>query len=46
MKLSANAFNTDYITKDELIHLLEVLKCYLLNISNLLPKSEVMSDDE
>lgn len=41
-----NAFNSDCITKDELIHLSEVLKCYLLTISNLLPKSGVMSDDE
>ena len=41
-----NAFNSDCITKDEAIHLLEELKCYLLTISNLLSKSEVMSDDE
>lgn len=41
-----NAFNSDCITKDEQVHLLEVLKCYLLAISNLLSKSEVMSDDE
>ena len=41
-----NAFNSDCITKDEQVHLLQVLKCYLLAISNLLSKSEVMSDDE
>lgn len=41
-----NAFNSDCITKDEQVHLSEVLRCYLLTISNLLPKSEVMSDDE
>ena len=32
--------------KDELVHLLEVLKCYLMSISKLLAQSEVMSDDE
>lgn len=41
-----NAFNSDCITMDEQVHLLEVLKCYLLAISNLLSKSEVMLDDE
>lgn len=38
------AFNSSSITKDEQVHLLEVLKCYLLAISNLLSKSEVMLD--
>ena len=37
-----NAFNSDRSTMDEQVYLLEVLKCYLLAISNLLSKSEVM----
>lgn len=40
------AFDNDCITKDEAIHLLEVLKCYLMSISKLLEESQVMSDDE
>lgn len=40
------AFDNDCITKDEAIHLLEVLKCYLMSISKLLEESCVMSDDE
>lgn len=36
-----NAFDNDCITKDEAIHLLEVLKCYLMYISDLLEESEV-----
>lgn len=41
-----NAFDSGCITKDEAVHLLEVLKCYLLTISKLLPRSEGVSDDE
>lgn len=41
-----NAFDSGCITMDEAIHLLEVLKCYLMSISKLLEKSEVLSDDE
>ena len=33
------AFDNDWITKDEAIHLLEVLKCYLISISKLLEES-------
>ena len=40
------AFDNDWINQDEAIHLLEVLKCYLLYISKLLEESEVMPDDE
>jgi hypothetical protein len=40
------AFDNDCITKDEAVHLLEVLKCYLLSISKLLAQRDVMSDDE
>lgn len=32
------------ITKDEAVHLLEVLKCYLMSIGKLLEESEVMLD--
>lgn len=39
-----NAFNSECITKDEAVHLLEVLKCYLMSISKLLEESEVMLD--
>jgi hypothetical protein len=38
-----NAYNSDCITKDEAVHLLKVLKCYLISISKLLEESEVMS---
>lgn len=33
------AFDSDCITKDEAIHLLEVLNCYLISISKLLEES-------
>lgn len=36
------AFDNDCITKDEAIHLLEVLNCYLISISKLLGESKVM----
>lgn len=39
-----NAFNSECITKDEAVHLLEVLKCYLMFISKLLEESEVKLD--
>ena len=39
-----NAFNSECITKDEAVHLLEVLKCYLMTISKLLEESEVLLD--
>lgn len=40
------AFDSGCITKDEAVHLLELLKCYLLTISKLLSQSEVLSDGE
>lgn len=39
-----NAFNSDCITKDEAVHLFEILKCFLMSIHKLLEKSEVMKD--
>ena len=39
-----NAFNSECITKYETVHLLEVLKCYLMTISKLLEESEMMLD--
>lgn len=37
------AKSSDFVN-DEAVHLLEVLKCYLLSISKLLAESEVMAD--
>lgn len=34
-----NAYNSECITKDEAVHLLEVLKCYLISIQKLLKES-------
>lgn len=39
-----NAFNSACITKDEAVHLLEVLECYLMTISRSPEESEVMLD--
>lgn len=39
-----NAFNNDCITKDEAVHLFEILKCFLMSIHKLLEESEVMKD--
>lgn len=39
-----NAFHSECITKDEAVHLLEVLKCYLMYINKLLEESEVMKN--
>lgn len=39
-----NAFNSDCITKDEAVHLLEILKLFLMSIHKLLKESEVMKD--
>ena len=33
-----NAFNSECITKDEAIHLSEILKCFLISIHKLLEK--------
>lgn len=39
------AYNSEFITKDEAVHLLEVLKCYLMAINKLSEeKFEVMKD--
>lgn len=39
-----NAFNSECITKDEAVHLLEILKLFSMSIHKLLEKSEVMKD--
>lgn len=39
-----NAYNSECVTKDEALFLLEVLKCYLMFIHKLLEESEVMKD--
>lgn len=37
-------FDSDCITKDETVHLLELLNCYIMSISKLLTESDVMKD--
>lgn len=39
-----NAYNSECITKDEAVHLFEILKLFLMSINKLLEKSEVMKD--
>lgn len=39
-----NAYNSECISKDEEVHLLEVLKCYLMSIQKLLKESEAIID--
>ena len=39
-----NAFHSECITKDEEVHLFEILKCFLMSINKLLEESEVMKD--